>query len=356
MNASEATRARLLAHYAAYPAMQVRDLFKYIFQSAFGCEHLVTSETDAIAYIRTEYAAVAEDAPTLPEPLDGAYSRVPLSCIRDGICPKTLGKLFCRSARTEPNGKAALLEKLEVARALIGEGALPLSETDFNNELAIWRDACYPAVRHTEAFRAAYAPAYRVIANDYVRFLPLFAAIDRAVAKADRTVVAIEGGSACGKTTLSQLLSDVYDCTVFHMDDFFLRPEQRTPARLAEVGGNIDRERFATEVLAPLAAKKTVVYRPFDCGKQALAEAVTLTPRPLIIVEGAYSMHPAFSRYYDLSVFLDITPDYQKKRIERRNTPPFAKRFFTEWIPMENTYFEATDIRSRVDLVIDIKE
>ena len=33
------------------------------------------------------------------------------------------------------------------------------------------------------------------------------------------------------------------------MDDFFLRPEQRRPERFAEPGGNVDRERFAAEVL-----------------------------------------------------------------------------------------------------------
>ena len=71
-------------------------------------------------------------------------------------------------------------------------------------------------------------------------------------------VIAIEGGSASGKTTLGALLETLYDCTVFHMDDFFLRPEQRTPERYAEVGGNIDRERFLEEVLIPLRQKETI--------------------------------------------------------------------------------------------------
>ena len=40
------------------------------------------------------------------------------------------------------------------------------------------------------------------------------------------------------------------------MDDFFLRPEQRTEERLKEVGGNVDRERFLEEVARPLTNKK----------------------------------------------------------------------------------------------------
>lgn len=355
MKASEETRARLLTHAAAYPRMGVRDLFKFIFQSAYGCEHLLASEADAVRYIRSEREIIGTRASHLPERLDGAYSRVFLSCLDDGLSPETLAKLFCRSAKKEANGREALLEKIAVARGLAAEGLLPFSLEEFEREHDAWRDAGYPAVRHTDAFRAAYAPAYRVIAEEYVRFLPLFSAIDRMV-KNGRAIVAIEGGSASGKTTLSSLLSSLYDCTILHMDDFFLRPEQRTPARFAEVGGNIDKERFLAEVLLPLSEGSAVSYRPFDCGKPALAEARTVVPRPLVIVEGAYSMHPALAPYYDFSALLDITPAYQKKRIEKRNTPPLAKRFFEEWIPMENRYFEKTDIRSRVDLIIPIEE
>ncbi|MBQ8758231.1 MAG: hypothetical protein IJZ20_00890, partial [Clostridia bacterium] len=79
-------------------------------------------------------------------------------------------------------------------------------------------------------------------------FLPLFAKLDGMLLTGN-VRLAVEGGSASGKSTLGALLESVYDCTVFHMDDFFLRPEQRTPERFAEIGGNVDRERFLSEVL-----------------------------------------------------------------------------------------------------------
>ena len=77
--------------------------------------------------------------------------------------------------------------------------------------------------------------------------------------------IAIEGGSASGKTTLSKQLAALYDCSVLHMDDFFLQAHQRTPERYAEVGGNIDRERFLQEVLGPLRNGQTIRYRKFNC-------------------------------------------------------------------------------------------
>lgn len=185
------------------------------------------------------------------------------------------------------------------------------------------------------------------------RYQPLFDELDKRLAKG-RVIAAIEGGSASGKTTLGGLLKEYYGCTVFHMDDFFLRPEQRTPERYAEAGGNVDWERFLEEVLKPLSRGVTVSYRKFDCSSMSLAEAEQIVPARLVIVEGAYSMHPELAAYYDFSVFLDIAPKLQRERILRRNTEEKAQRFFHEWIPMERNYFEKTGAKKRCDMVIDI--
>ena len=168
-------------------------------------------------------------------------------------------------------------------------------------------------------------------------------------------IIAIEGGSGSGKSTLADIISRAYDCNVIHMDDFFLRPEQRTEERLAEVGGNIDRERFESEVLISLKNEDTVSYRPFDCSRCELGEPIQLPHKRLTIVEGVYSMHPAFGKYYNFAVFLDIDPDCQRERILKRNSPSLAKRFFEEWIPLENRYFKETDIRQRATHVFAVK-
>ena len=354
MTQRENTSKHILEHLARYPKSRPQDLFKYLYQSAFGCEHLVASRGDAVSYIKREFEASEGREPTAIEPLDGSYIRVPLSILGEGLKPETLGALFCRSAKKEPCGKASLLEKLEITAALAEEEKLPFSARDFHKSLENWRADGYPAVRHSEEFRGAYRPSYRVIAKEYSLFLPLFASIDRLMAQKGRLILAIEGGSASGKTTLAALLQAVYGCTVFHADDFFLRPEQRTPERFAEVGGNFDRERFLTEILEPLHTGKVITYQPFDCKTQKLLPPVSVTPTPLTVVEGAYSMHPTLSSYYDLSAFLKIDEGYQRERILKRNTPFLANRFFEEWIPMEKRYFEGTELPSRCDLLITV--
>ena len=119
------------------------------------------------------------------------------------------------------------------------------------------------------------------------------ARIETLLAERDCVFVAIDGPCTSGKTTFAAMLNRRFGGNVLHMDDFFLRPEQRTPERFAEPGGNVDRERFETEVLAPLAAGQAAQYRPWDCHTGDFAVAYAVEPAQLTIVEGSYSMHPA---------------------------------------------------------------
>ena len=185
---------------------------------------------------------------------------------------------------------------------------------------------------------------------EYIR--PLLARIDRLMAERERVLVAIDGGSASGKTTLGALLQSIYACPVFHMDDFFLRPEQRTPERFSEPGGNVDRERFLSEVLLPLREGKAVDYRRFDCKTFTIASPRRIEPGRLNIIEGAYAMHPDLAPYYDLTVFLAVSAEKQRERILKRNTPAQAELFFDRWIPFEQRYFAALNVPERCDLTI----
>lgn len=192
-----------------------------------------------------------------------------------------------------------------------------------------------------------------VLPAEAVRFEPLFAAIDKRLAAGARLTVAIDGSSASGKTTLAALLARIYDCSVFHMDDFFLQPHQRTPERYQEPGGNVDYERFLSEVLLPLSAGRPFSYRPFSCSTMALADPVEVFPKRLNIVEGAYSMHPALRDFYGLSVFLRIDEKTQADRILARNGYEKQQRFLSEWIPMEKRYFEHFGIEDLCTLHFD---
>lgn len=181
--------------------------------------------------------------------------------------------------------------------------------------------------------------------------LEILSRIDGLLEKKQQVIVTIDGNCGAGKTTLAGELAKHYGCNVIHMDDFFLRPEQRTQARFCEIGGNIDYERFYEEVCLPLQQGGTFSYRPFDCKSFTLNEPVCVMPNRLYVIEGSYSQHPRFGDYSDLRILLTVSPDVQHQRILQRPAH-LHQRFFETWIPMENRYLEAFHIRDKADTVI----
>ena len=171
--------------------------------------------------------------------------------------------------------------------------------------------------------------------------------------KSDRQIlVAIDGRCTSGKSTLAEKLQQVYDCNLFHMDDFFLQPHQRTAERFAEVGGNVDYERFAVEVLQKLKKGESFSYRPFSCQSFMLLEPIRIEPKKLNIIEGTYSHHTYFHEPYDLKIFLTVDTQVQRDRVLQR--PEFLhKRFFEEWIPMEESYFKGFGIAEKAEIVVE---
>ena len=170
--------------------------------------------------------------------------------------------------------------------------------------------------------------------------------IKASMAGKDGIVVAIDGPCASGKTTLAESLSRRLACPVIHMDHFFLRPEQRTPERLAEPGGNFDRERFTAEVLTPLREGRSFAYRPFVCSTMSLGEPIEVQRSPVILIEGSYSCHPDLRDAYDFCLYTSVSREEQEKRLLLREGEEKLAVFKAKWIPMEEAYFKAFDIAS----------
>lgn len=175
----------------------------------------------------------------------------------------------------------------------------------------------------------------------------LKAEIRRLLNEKGAVVVAIDGNSASGKTTLAAELEGEFPARVFHCDDYFLRPHQRTRQRLSEAGGNFDRERFKKEVAEPARLRRDAECRRYFCRTGELSAAFTVKFAPLTVIEGSYSLHPYLGEYYDIAVFVSVDPQEQARRILKRNGPNMFERFMQEWVPMENRYFEELHIREK---------
>lgn len=335
----------LYAHLDAHPAAEIQDAVKFLYQACFGGGHMIPDPSVSLAWLCREAASLHENrtAP-LCEPM-GDFVRLDLNALRK-ISPKTLNAMFVASARDVPQDKAAFINLLNA-----------FVESDYFDRdkkleyLRRYSASGYPAVHHSDAFRAAYTPAYRVIKKEYALFLDAFSEIDARLADGSTLTMAIDGLCGSGKSTFAALLASVYDCNLFHADDFYLPKEMRTPERYATPGGNVHWERIKSEVLEPLKKGVPFTYRKFDCSVLDYGEAVSVTPKQLNILEGSYSTHPELIHAYDLKIFLKTPPETQSARILARNGPAHHAMFVQKWIPLENKYFEAFPVEKQCDLV-----
>ncbi len=175
--------------------------------------------------------------------------------------------------------------------------------------------------------------------------------LNRELETKPRVVLAIDGTSAALKSTLAEYLAKELDGAVVHCDDFFLPTELRTEERYGEPGGNVHYERLKAEIIDYIGEQKEFNYRRYDCSKGGYGELVRIENKQLIVVEGAYSLHPYLGKYYDLSVFLTVDSKVQMARIEKRNPNPQA--FRDRWIPLEQAYFAAYSIAEQADMILD---
>ncbi len=343
-------------HASRYPLMQPCDAVKLVYQSEFGGGHLISHPSDSMERLEREYQAVLQTHTASPSPyiesIGGGISRVHLGGWQHSL--SLLNRLFvCSASQTQGSGDR-FAQKLQLLASLAEEGIFCFSPKELEEYLAQYRAAGCPAVSHSPIYRAAYHPAYRIVEERYLPLLPALAQMERLLRQKNAINVAIDGCAAAGKTTAAQLISQLFHCTIVHMDDFFLPPSLRTPARLEEPGGNIHYERFEQQVVPGLISRQAFSYPPYCCATGAYLPQRDCPAAEITLVEGCYSLHPRWSEVFDYKLFLEIDPELQTQRILARNGKDMLQRFVELWIPLENQYFSAFHIPQSCDIVLNL--
>ena len=323
---------------------QLRDLVKQAYQGAYGAGHAVINKEQAWKYFSWEFEKVPAEKSKLFELISPDYCRINLAAWKAEKLPKEwLFNMFCASTEIFPDSEELFQKYLKDITGIFPQ---------FKSEMAEFlRQYKGGAVHHSVEYGKIYRPYYRIVSTRFITVLPVLKAA-AGLPENKVKIIAIDGRSASGKTTISKQLTAILDGEVIHMDDFFLPQELRTPARFAEAGGNVHYERFKTEVLPFLRRRSGFSYRRFDCSKMAPGELRQINAAKWRIVEGAYSLHPEFGNYADLKIFFDITPTEQMKRIIKRNGEEKAKIFAARWIPFEEKYINLTKVKARADMIL----
>ena len=352
-------------HLQKYPEMELSDMVKLIYQNEWGGGHLIEDANRSLLYIQEEMRQSQLDIHSeFSEDIGNGVSRIYLSAFRqlfsdEILALHILNQLFVTGATFAKGNLLSFKEKLQIFQNLCKTNFFleknpnqhwAEQQMQLSKFLQSYADEGYPMMRHSQHYREEYKPAYRIVSNGFASYIPLFQKIETLLQNKERVVIGIDGRCGSGKTTLADILHNVFDCSLIRMDDFFLPPNLRTAERLNQAGANVHHERFQDEVLRPLKESIDFSYRTFDCSIMNYAdEPKKVEIKPLTIIEGSYSMRPEFLECYDLKIFMDIADDFQKERIINRNGAERYKMFEQKWIPMENKYFESFQVKQTCD-------
>lgn len=161
----------LYSHAKKYPLMEPQDAVKLIYQNVFGGGHLIRDPAACRCALRHEYEDTPQDAYVpLLEMIGNGMARVMLNALdRSGYSPEQLGYDFVCSAREHTGSMNGFLLKLDILRKVTASGAFGFSSEELERYLDVYEQAGYPMVSHSEQYRQAYKPAYRIV---QLRMLP----------------------------------------------------------------------------------------------------------------------------------------------------------------------------------------
>ena len=156
-------------------------------------------------------------------------------------------------------------------------------------------------------------------------------------------VVAVDGPSGAGKTTLTRELRRRLDGPpVIHLDADYPGWDglAQTPAILHD------------HVLAPLARGERAAYRRFDWEADRFAEEYVVPPAPLLVVEGCGAgAWPGFG-YVSVLIWVEAALDDRFARAMARDGATYRPNW-ERWAASERQLFERDRTRERADLVVD---
>jgi len=184
--------------------------------------------------------------------------------------------------------------------------------------------------------------------------------ISRLLERKNPVLVALDGRSGTGKSTIAQAIASRVESIIVVSDDFYSggNDDAWSGCSAAEkVEKGIDWQRLRAQVLEPLLAKKPASWHPLDFKPEIgwtnwKDETVTLEPAPVILVDGVYSARPELSDLVDLTVLVEADDQGRRKRLVLREGQSFMERWHKLWDAAEEYYFTQICPRSSFDMFV----
>lgn len=169
-----------------------------------------------------------------------------------------------------------------------------------------------------------------------------------------QAMIAVDGYSAAGKSTLADALADATGAVVVRGDDFYRVMDDAVRARLSPREGithYYDWQRLRDEVLEPLSRRQAATYHPYDWESGQLARRpVTIPAASVFFLEGLFVSRPELKPYFDFSVLVD-TPAATRRR-RQLGRADASSEWLRRWDAAERLFFEHVRPRETFDVIV----
>lgn len=166
-------------------------------------------------------------------------------------------------------------------------------------------------------------------------------------------VVALDGRSGVGKSTLAAHLAEALDACVLEGDDFFAGGVMvRTDSPEDRARDCIDwkRQRVVLEMLRSGWEARYVGFDWEAFDGRLKTESTAVEPRPIVIFEGVYSARPELSDLLDLRLLLRVSEPTRLARLLAREGSISA--WERQWHEAEEWYFTRLVPSEEFDVIL----
>lgn len=330
-------------YYHKYPKSTIQDYFKLLKQMCLGPKHIIKSEIESLKNLVNEVKNLNlySDKEDLYEYIGSDFVRVNLRpYVKLGLDLKWLNSAFCTSAFSKK--ETNILDTLNELAAFLKE---VFPNESVNEEVEKYQKDGFPTLNHSETYRKAYQPSYRVIESKFIdsdlKVLQIQNFLNH-LSQKNLTIIAIDGPAGSGKSTISEELEKRGDYTVIHVDDFFDGSNKNI---------GINSRRIIEEILNCLKPGEPLEYRSFDCTNREFVKKRIEEVKNTVILEGVYSANSLLKPFYSAIIYMYIYDEEQLERLKKRS-PRLFPRFLNEWLPREKEYFQKENIYASSDLIV----
>lgn len=185
--------------------------------------------------------------------------------------------------------------------------------------------------------------------------------VEKALAEHDGVfIVAIDGMSGTGKTTIAKEVAERLDAVNVLCDDFFTGGHNSEWAKKStneKIDNVIDWKRIKEEVVKPLKNSKKATWHPFNWKTfEGLSpETISAQPKRVVVLDGAFSNRPELRDVVNFSVLVEAPKNLRVGRVKQREGENYSYDWHATWQEAMEFYFTRISPPETFDLVVESK-